>query len=250
MKIFNHDRAILLLPKMRTKILRLNELQQNAQPKVAFVGKFNHGKSMLANAITGSHFKVADKRETMQIATHYAQNIEWIDTPGIDADTTRDDDKISIEAVTCKADIIYFIHAVTVGELDKVEIDYLQKLDALGRKVIIVLSQIDNVTNRLDQVFEKIENQVMQVNGELKTHKVSAMREMHNEPLIQEKSGLKALLELTLHYISSLKEDREHEVNTLIHSINSAVLLKKENLLQAQSIAKSAIQEIERSLSM
>lgn len=211
-----------LLPKVKNEIFRLNELQKATTPKIIFAGKFNHGKSLLGNAITGSQFSVNDKRETVAAELFHHQGIDWIDTPGINADVLGHDDKVALDVTLEKADIIYFVHTVTVGELDKSEIDYLTKLNNLNRKIIFILSQIDNTEKDINRIDSQILKQLSLINKDIKIVQVAAKREFHSNAKIRSQSGLMNLQRVTDQSINDVESNRRHEIAMLKRKITNA----------------------------
>lgn len=156
-----------LLPDSEVNFRRLKQLLiGDEKSKIAVFGKFNHGKSTLLNTLLGyEHFSIADKRETIVVSEIEHDGKIWIDTPGLDADTSGGDDKLATDAVLEKADIICLVHNVKAGELDKSEMETYQRLMAFGdnykSKFILVLTQIDQVApDDLERVKSKIVGQI------------------------------------------------------------------------------------------
>ena len=88
-------------PDLLTEIVELQNLSSRVgSPVVTAFGKYNVGKSSLLNTLIGSPiFAVADKRQTTENQCHEANEICWLDTPGLDADTSSNDDKHAHEAL-------------------------------------------------------------------------------------------------------------------------------------------------------
>ena len=87
--MFDVMRFIAVVPTAERALRRLNHLIRSTDepPRIAVRGKYNHGKSMLLNALVGTdHFKVADKRETMARSEYEHDGVVWVDTPGLAAD--------------------------------------------------------------------------------------------------------------------------------------------------------------------
>ena len=148
--MFDVERFVSLVPTSEPLLQRLNALLRTAgqPPRIAVLGKYNHGKSSLLNALVGTkHFRVSDKRETVAISKSEHNGVVWIDTPGLDADPVKGDDQKAHKIALEIADCLFLVHAVTEGELDRSEIS---KFMELGRqdtnyrqKMALVLTKID-----------------------------------------------------------------------------------------------------------
>jgi GTPase len=165
--------------------------------RVAVYGKFNHGKSTLLNVLIGKEvFKVSDKRETTEVTSFGDDAIEWIDTPGLDADVGGDDDRLATRANREHADVVLFVHSVRVGELDRHEVRHLQALCEAGRdagNVLLVLTQIEQLeTEELVRTRAAID---VQLDGlpRLEQLLVSAQRQLSGTPALVARSGIDAL---------------------------------------------------------
>ena len=129
-------------------------------------GRMNHGKSSLLNSLTGKiddFFEVQDRRTTVKNKEYeYAKNVYFIDTPGLNAH-----DKDNREAVKAykKANMILFVHNLSVGDIRKEEINDLKTIlscfndvNSLVNKFILVLTGKDLVQSKddLDAIKSKI----------------------------------------------------------------------------------------------
>ena len=159
------DRAILsALPARTHDLARLRLLADTARPPVVTViGKYNHGKSRLLNELIGeTAFAVADKRETVALASFTQGGVRWLDAPGLDADVGTQDDQHALRATWLEADIRLFVHAAKEGELDMAERGLLASLLDDGartqRQTLVVLTQIDQLADeaQLHQVTSAI----------------------------------------------------------------------------------------------
>ncbi len=151
------------LPGSKSNFKRLAMLMNSDDlPKVAVYGKYNHGKSSLLNALVGEEkFKVADKRETVDVTEFEANGIVWIDTPGLDADVDGEDDRKAHDAVRSKADILCLVHSVDAGELDDSELTLFKSLmrrdNNYRQKTLLVLTNIDRKNQQeIEQTLELI----------------------------------------------------------------------------------------------
>ena len=140
---------------------------------ITCMGLYNHGKSSLLNALIKDFdektFKTADIRETTENKSFEYRNINYIDTPGLNADEY--DDKRVFDAVK-ESDINLFVHRITTGEFVEKEIEFLNKikdnwgnpLDFINR-TIFVLSMVDEVNddNDIDLAINKMNNQINEI---------------------------------------------------------------------------------------
>jgi len=92
---------------------------------IAVVGLLKAGKSTLLNAMTGQEelFKSGVIRTTVKNQRVNDGYFEWVDTPGID-DT--DQETATAFAGLKNADTVLFTHNLKQGELDRMEVDFLQ----------------------------------------------------------------------------------------------------------------------------
>lgn len=130
-------------------------------------GRMNHGKSSLLNSLTGKiddFFEVQDKRTTVKNKTYqYNENICFIDTPGLNANDN--DDQEAIKAYK-KANIILFVHNLSVGDIRKEEIRDIKTIiscfnsvDNLANKFVLVLTGKDAIQSKDD--LNNIKNKVL-----------------------------------------------------------------------------------------
>ncbi|MCC2636576.1 MAG: hypothetical protein K0Q68_295 [Moraxellaceae bacterium] len=154
-----------LLPDEADQVDQLRQLVEDASvPRIAVVGKYNHGKSSLLNALIGKDvFKASDKRETTEVRRYESNGITWIDTPGLDADVAGHDDHLARQVAYTGADALLVVHSAVDGELDQCEADFLRALAAAGRtdRALLVISCVDNVDEgALTQTLQVISRQV------------------------------------------------------------------------------------------
>jgi len=139
---------------------------------VTCIGLYNHGKSTLLNVLIKDFefktFKTADARETSVNKIFTYGNINYIDTPGLNAN--EQDDNQVLEVIK-NSDITLFVHNVTTGEFSKVEIEFLESIKKYWEnpqifldRTIFVLSRIDGVNssedvkNTQDKMHQQIES--------------------------------------------------------------------------------------------
>ncbi|MDF3883263.1 GTPase [Cupriavidus basilensis] len=240
-------KSILLkvLPRWADEIERISYLSNSETPPVVSVlGKYNHGKSTLLNALVGQEvFRVSDIRETTALYTFEHDGIEWLDTPGLDADVAADDDRLARQGAWTEADIRLFVHSVREGELDRTEQELIHALrdDCEGsrRKVFAVLTQIEQVEDE-DALRRILETTQRQLQG-LEFFPVSAARYSQgierNKPILIKRSGLPELLARIKHAALEVPGNRKDEIATL-----SEILLGDLERSQASHTAKLARQ--------
>lgn len=213
-----------LLPEHAIDIARLQFLlAADKTPVVTVVGKYNHGKSRLLNALIGDGiFKVADKRETVQLAEHIKDGVRWLDAPGLDADVSSTDDRLAHEGIWQRSDIRLFVHSAKEGELDKREVELLSLLqvdsDTAGRETVVVLTNIDQVGN--ENELEKVSSQIKKQIGNLNLFATSSTRyakgKIEGKSLLVERSGIPALIDGIARVLSKVAANRANEMSALI----------------------------------
>ncbi|OVZ77508.1 dGTPase [Yersinia intermedia] len=127
--------------------------QQKKQPavphhQIAICGLMNAGKSSLLNMLTGyidrEYFPTGASRTTAEVQTLNVGDIDWLDTPGIDA---SDRDDLTACRGILSADSIIFAHNLRSGTLEQIELDFLQQLQQqlpdLSRRILLVLTHAD-----------------------------------------------------------------------------------------------------------
>lgn len=136
-------------------------------------GRMNHGKSSLLNSLTGKVediFEVQDKRTTIKNKVYqYSENVYFIDTPGLNANDK--DDQEAIKAYK-KANIILFVHNLSVGDIRKEEI----------RDIKTIMSCFNNVDNLLDKfVLVLTGKDAIQAKDDLSSIKEKILLDIKNE---------------------------------------------------------------------
>jgi len=234
-----------VLPTSEKNLNRLKFLQEEASDlRIAVFGKYNHGKSTLLNALIGKDiFKTADKRETIKNAEYKHNNVIWVDTPGLDADVHGKDDKEAMKGAFEVADILYLVHNVKAGELDKYEMQVFRELmkqdKSYRKKMFLILTQIDQVqTEQLEQVKDQINKQL----PELIAICVSAQRYTkginEDKPKFIELSGMDSLFTLVAKHGDELTLLRRNETNRLVSKIRVELNECKENFIKERDSAK------------
>ena len=221
------------VPSSTPKLTRLDYLLRNINrpPRIAVLGKFNHGKSTLLNAIVvGDRFKTSDTRETVKVARHDHDGVTWIDTPGLDADIGGQDDKAATTAAFREADFLLLVHQVTAGELDRFEITAFHRHARQDKnyraKILLVLTQIDQLNpDEVDQVTKSIGRQLMaEVDlRDLPVAAVSAVRYgraiAKNDRRLREVSGMDQLFERVAQAKAGIATRRRKETRRLLEML-------------------------------
>lgn len=148
------------LLEQATDILARKEV--NDKPIIAVWGTMNAGKSYLLNMLTHhyntEYFPVNDVRETAELKQFEGESYIFLDTPGLDANVV--DDQIAMIGAK-KADLVLFVHQPK-GELEKIELDFLQKLkcsfgDYADKNIILIISKVDRESqDKIEQIEQKV----------------------------------------------------------------------------------------------
>jgi len=230
MNVIDIDRFKKVLPDSESNLKRLKFLQEEASGlRIAVFGKYNHGKSTLLNALIGKDvFKTADKRETIKNAEYKHNDVIWVDTPGLDADVQGKDDEEAMKGAFEIADILYLVHNVKSGELDKYEMkvfrDLMKQDKNYRKKMFLILTQIDQVsTDQLEQVKTQINKQIKKQLPELTTISISAQRYCRGvsegKPKFIELSEMDSLFTLVASHLSQLDILRKQEIKRLVSKV-------------------------------
>lgn len=245
--MLNVDNILAVMPKHQEKIQRMQLLMDRERlPTIAVVGKYNHGKSSLLNALIGeTHFAVADKRQTRFLERAVADGVCWLDAPGLDADVQSEDDAYAHQAAWLEGDVRLFVHAAREGELDAAEQNLLLRLlqdeEVSQRAVIFALSQCDQVAN--DQVLASIISNIQAQAPNLCLTEVSAMRYQRGvereQPLFVEKSGVPELQAHLSEAITQVPARRQAEKDYLFDFLSDEL----DELISAQESTMQALKD-------
>lgn len=219
-----------VLPEQTDQINRLQYLLAKARlPVVSVIGKYNHGKSSLLNALVEcEQFAVSDTRETIALSDFEYQGVRWLDTPGLDADVARNDDQAAMTGAWQQSDIRLFVHCVREGELDQSECDMIDTLqqDAFksGRQTLIVLTQIEQVE---EQTLANVQALMKQQAPKLPIIPVSAHRYRQGlesaSVLKIKKSGINELRQAVQSALAYVEQTRKDEVLALGESLEGLI---------------------------
>jgi len=113
------------------RIINKIDSLSNTCVTVTNTGVVNSGKSSLFNALLDNkdgyeRFSVGAARTTVsKDIERYSENIELVDTPGIDA--KDEDNEVALNAV-CSSSIILMVHNIKMGMLQKNEVDWIKRI--------------------------------------------------------------------------------------------------------------------------
>lgn len=239
----------------------------NQLVNITCMGLYNHGKSSLLNALIKDFdeetFKTADVRETITNKSFEYGKINYIDTPGLNAEEY--DDKRVYDAVK-ESDINIFVHTITTGEFVEKEIEFLNKikdnwgnpLDFINR-TIFVLSKVDNIEDEkdIDLEIDKMKEQINEIfNINPLIIPVSALRykkgNIENKNILIKKSNLGLLEniinELIEKFKPSILETRKKRLQNiydeLIKKSNSKFQEKKFELSKQKNIREEFLRNL------
>ncbi len=239
----------------------------NQLVNVTCMGLYNHGKSSLLNALIKDFddktFKAADIRETVTNKLFEYGNINYIDTPGLNAEEY--DDKRVYDAVK-ESDINLFVHTVTTGAFVEKEIEFLHKIknnwenpeDFINR-TIFVLSRVDKIENEkdIDSTIEEMNNQINRIfNINPLIISVSAIRykkgNIENKNLLIKRSNVEllenAINELIEKFKTSILETRNKRLQNiydeLIKKSNSKFQKKKLELSKQRNLQEEFLRNL------
>lgn len=222
-------------------------------------GRMNHGKSSLLNSLTGQVedvFEVQDKRTTIKNKTYqYNKNIYFIDTPGLNANDS--DDQEAIKAYK-QANIILFVHNLSVGDIRKEEIRDIKtiiscfnNIDNLVDKFVLVLTGKDAIQSKDD--LNNIKNKVLlDIKNEtgLTCFKVFTVSNTtyknglkNNKNKLIEHSGIKLLHEYIDSFIMSSNSEIQYRICERI-DLETDKVKDKLQLLKEEKIEKLKKEEI------
>lgn len=188
-------------------------------------GRMNHGKSSLLNSLTGEVedvFEVQDKRTTIKNKTYqYNKNIYFIDTPGLNANDS--DDQEAIKAYK-QANIILFVHNLAVGDIRKEEI----------RDIKTIISCFNNIDNLVDKfVLVLTGKDAIQSKDDLNNIKNKVLLDIKNETGL---TGFKVFTVSNTTYKNGLKNNKnkliEHSGIKLLHEYIDSFIMSSNSEIQ------------------
>lgn len=257
------DQAINLLERVEDKVLEFarikSELRKlvaasNDVPMIANYGLLKAGKSTLFNALMDERelFATADVRCTTEQQKHKAHGIEFVDTPGLDA---NEQDTAEAKDVLQRASLVLFVHSATNGELDRDELAALEEISSYfpestlkERCFLPVLTKCEGIREEtLGQVKEKILQQWKTTTGVAPSEIFAVRSETYfrgkekKEAKLVEHSQIPRLVEYLQNEISSLEE------NQIALACQRAETLFKEATEEAKRLADSKRTEATKS---
>ena len=188
-------------------------------------GRMNHGKSSLLNSLTGQVedvFEVQDKRTTVKNKTYqYNKNIYFIDTPGLNANDS--DDQEAIKAYK-QANIILFVHNLSVGDIRKEEV----------RDIKTIISCFNNIDNLVDKfVLFLTGKDAIQSKDDLNNIKHKVLLDIKNETGL---TGFKVFTVSNTTYKNGLKNNKnkliEHSGIKLLHEYIDSFIMSSNSEIQ------------------
>lgn len=188
-------------------------------------GRMNHGKSSLLNSLTGKiddFFEVQDRRTTVKNKEYeYGKNIYFIDTPGLNANDN--DDQEAIKAYK-KANIILFVHNLSVGDIRKEEV----------RDIKTIISCFNNIDNLVDKfVLVLTGKDAIQSKDDLNNIKNKVLLDIKNET---ELTGFKVFTVSNTTYKNGLKNNKskliEHSGIKLLHEYIDSFIMASNSEIQ------------------
>ncbi|RAX54437.1 hypothetical protein CCY99_03560 [Helicobacter sp. 16-1353] len=215
------------------EILRKNI--QNNVVKITCTGLYNHGKSSLMNALIDDFeektFKIGDVRTTAKNKSFVYENIEYIDTPGLNA--RENDDKRAIDAIR-EADFNIFVHNGAEGEFNQPEMNFLHHIKSnwdnpndFINKNIFVLSRADSLQQSdIDKISNKMKRQIIDIFG-------TPNQAINNKVIAtSSKNYIKGKKENKNRLVENSNIDKIRvEINTLIEKYGNTIMQAKKNRL-------------------
>lgn len=252
----------------RSSLEAIQKSLNENQITVTCIGLYNHGKSTLLNVLIKDFefktFKTADARETSVNKTVAYGDINYIDTPGLNAN--EDDDNHVLEVIK-NSDITLFVHNVTTGEFSKTEMEFLENIKKYWEnpqifleRTIFVLSRIDGANSKEDvkNTQDKMQKQIQDI---FHSHSllipVSAedyrdgMIEKENELITQSniealENGIEMLSKKSRQAIQKTKQERlDQKYRELIEKLENTMNVNQETwrkLIEKQKNQDEAFQ--------
>lgn len=224
-------------------------------------GLLKAGKSELFNAISEQDvFETGVVRTTIENKELDLEQYVLIDTPGLDANF--EDSKVAFEGYK-NADIMVFVHNAVDGELNKVEVESIEKIIGLydNKKTffdssILVISHVDQlsdekeeekllniINNQIKKVFNEEFGYIIGVNS---TGYIKGLKE--NKKLLMESSNIPNLKNILTNMIkdgiscfnsciNKLKSECEEKINKEIE-----ILEQKEKNIKLEDNSKKILE--------
>lgn len=235
----------------------------SGKPVVVAWGLMNAGKSYLLNMLTDhlqtECFRTNDIRETAELKAFETKDFIFLDTPGLDANSS--DDQIAGEGAA-KADIVLFVHQPQ-GELEKIEIDFLREMKAsfgqyAEQNIILVLSKSDVETpEKIEEIRQRMLEQCRDSLGfNPRCYALSGSR--FHAGMMQKKEGLVRASHLgdltkTLETLNrdarAVKQERQRlAIENLLEEITRAQHTIRRQRLQTQKTIRIGLEPFDQAM--
>ncbi len=242
----------------------IKKLSYGNKITVANTGLYSSGKSSLFNALLGrtqdERFPVGAVPTTKTGDREIlSENIELIDTPGIDTIDSKDD--ATAFEMLMQSDIIIMTHNVKTGMLNRAEYEWLKRIadkiknsgSEISERLIFVSTWIDEIhdENDLQKLRDELNKQVNEIvnNQNVKFVYVSSKRFKtaveKGKKLLEDASGIPAFRELIISFAKNFSEKskalRTQELKSLCRASRDKLDYKKRIINSNISSTKSNI---------
>ncbi|KAA0874800.1 GTPase [Nitrincola tapanii] len=208
-------------PELYRALQQLDDLPVgNDALTLTVVGLVKAGKSTLLNVLTDNleqeFFKTARSRETRELKTLRVGQIDYTDTPGLDAEDT--DDQVAFDGIVT-SDLLLLCHSMGQGELDQPTLDYLSRISQhsqrpLADRLVCVLTKAEQPDEAQHEFEALIASQLVELcGGEPDIFRVSANTYLSGvrqaQPLLIQYSGIPALQDYLQQRVEVMLVDKE-----------------------------------------
>lgn len=199
------------------------KLSQGTKITVANTGLYNSGKSSLFNAILGRECFAVGAVPTTKTGDRemMTDNIELLDTPGIDTIDSRDD-ATAFDSLM-RSDIILMTHNIKTGMLNRAEYEWLTRIaggmsrESIPERLMFVSTWTDEIQDDTDRekLRAEIRRQVTEAVNEqaIRFAEVSAKRFKTGietgQKVLEDASGIHEFRELVINAAKGFAEKSE-----------------------------------------
>lgn len=244
------------LPEHQTQAQQLFAALEvnNSLPNAVVYGVYNSGKSSLLNSLTGhveaEYFATRDIPETRITKQLEHQGLCYIDTPGLDV---NEQDTATANTGAFQADIILFVHKLSVGPIQQADLTAMQNLAKKHgdtSHIIMVLTEAE-IADENKSLIANITQQVQQaISPKIKPYLVSnplfKKGITSGRQILIHKSGIPELLqdlqELAKKLSQTLQKTRQQKIASYKAGLLEKVEFQKE-ALEARKELNEAQQE-------
>ena len=241
----------------------INTVNGNDTLKLVVCGQLKAGKSTFLNCVTGhcekELFNTDDVRATIKNQSFVKDGVEYIDTPGIDAEQC--DEQEAMNALK-NADCVIFTHNISHGELNEEERSFLEKVaknfnskSAFSKKCLLLLTRLDEKSpEEAARIEEKIQSQLKKIFGKkLDSALISSTRYikgcLEGKNILLERSGYMDCLKTLGQKIDFCKYDAGNErkirlkkcVEAINNKLNQVLNTKKDAYAKYKSQLNAAL---------